>query len=184
MATIALYVRSHQFRDSVSYTVPREYGDPAGTRTYGASSSKGSLRLYMAHSTWPPFRGVRDEFMMEDMHHCETPNGWAYGYELVGATYYKDSELSIWRRIGFGLEYVNATLSFGETLTVHAFVFPIWLTTTIFCVLPGVWVGRKRRRFRRRRRGLLCVTCGYDLRATPGRCPECGSVSGTAPSTA
>ncbi|MDB5174739.1 MAG: hypothetical protein JWN51_3512 [Phycisphaerales bacterium] len=40
-------------------------------------------------------------------------------------------------------------------------------------VLPAVWLVRQT--LPARREG-FCAKCGYDLRATPDRCPECGAV--------
>ncbi|MDB5332244.1 MAG: hypothetical protein JWP03_3395 [Phycisphaerales bacterium] len=52
---------------------------------------------------------------------------------------------------------------------------PIWPLAFLPAVFPIAWSAGYRRRLRRRRktRG-LCPMCGYDVRATPERCPECG----------
>jgi hypothetical protein len=52
---------------------------------------------------------------------------------------------------------------------------PWWSLLIAACVLPGWWVLRRIKSRRLSKRG-LCLTCGYDLRATPDRCPECGRV--------
>ena len=60
-------------------------------------------------------------------------------------------------------------------LRYHAIVFPGWLPAVGFTALPlarGALLVRRRRRVREGH----CKKCGYDLRATPDRCPECGGI--------
>lgn len=52
---------------------------------------------------------------------------------------------------------------------------PMWAPVAMTLILPMVWVIRWRRQRAREMIG-KCAACGYDLRATPQRCPECGAV--------
>src|SRR4051812_19229388 len=54
---------------------------------------------------------------------------------------------------------------------------PHWFLVILTTAIPGVWLYRFIKARRVKRLG-LCPTCGYDLRATPQRCPECGAVPG------
>jgi hypothetical protein len=53
---------------------------------------------------------------------------------------------------------------------------PYWFAGIPTAAPPLLWLRAwfKRRRLGRARSG-LCAACGYDLRATPDRCPECGT---------
>ena len=56
---------------------------------------------------------------------------------------------------------------------------PLWYFAVALALLPVTWTtARVRERLRkRRRRAGCCPVCGYDLRATPDRCPECGALA-------
>jgi hypothetical protein len=56
--------------------------------------------------------------------------------------------------------------------------FPHWFIAAMASLLPAGWLVRCVAAHRRHRRAAAgrCSVCGYDLRATRDRCPECGTV--------
>lgn len=64
----------------------------------------------------------------------------------------------------------------AQVMSIHA--LSISLAIPFLLSLPLSWIGfrlwkRPSLQDRRRRAG-LCPTCGYDVRASPNQCPECG----------
>jgi predicted amidophosphoribosyltransferase len=52
-------------------------------------------------------------------------------------------------------------------------VLPIWMMVVMTTLLALCFVAGLMRRSRRQSEG-RCASCGYDLRASANRCPECG----------
>jgi hypothetical protein len=53
---------------------------------------------------------------------------------------------------------------------------PYWFVIVAFGFLPSIWIiSISRNLLRTKRLPGHCLVCGYDLRATPDRCPECGT---------
>jgi len=85
------------------------------------------------------------------------------------------------RRAGLGFDAYSATVTHFVRLPpapLHGVTVPHWFAALATAGLPAAWVARRHRArvLRRRADTGLCASCGYDLRATPDRCPECGAI--------
>ncbi len=72
---------------------------------------------------------------------------------------------------GFSYESQHLPLVPGEIIYSSHLRVSFWIIFVMALVLPVCRI-----RFRRRYPPGRCAKCGYDLRATPERCPECGEV--------
>jgi hypothetical protein len=61
-------------------------------------------------------------------------------------------------------------------MKLYVLAVPYWLIAVGLGTLPACAATAGVRRRRRERAVGLCRACGYDLRATPQKCPECGTL--------
>lgn len=81
---------------------------------------------------------------------------------------------STWNRLGFVFDRVDIE---GYAFRWWNVAVPGWLPLTITGIVPTARarsIALSRARAARVRKG-LCAECGYDVRASTDRCPECGS---------
>ena len=178
VATSVLWVRSYPYGEMLTW-----FGhDPEGReiRAYGLYSRAGGLQI-----SWDVVAGFRPGSLGDPADHeaeltYERGDRITLGldpfYEYVdfqrapGEEYWQVH----WQR--FGLGYASRSCSApGVSRAVRHLLVPYWLVTFLTALRPLFQIGRWLMARRRSRRG-LCPNCGYDLRATPGRCPECGAL--------
>jgi hypothetical protein len=91
-------------------------------------------------------------------------------------------QVTFWNRFGFGARRFEWAPG-GIVSELRIIVIPYWFLLALATPLPARWLlrGLRSRRHRRLAAAGRCTTCGYDLRGTPDRCPECGATPGPQP---
>ena len=174
-------------------------------RLYAVSSSRGSIQLQYCWCetapgkcvTWarndPRYRGELAFWRDIEPQHDFVPSqplrpksittvNWQMVFpwlDLQDSWIYGDRGTMYWFRThGFrweaGFQDINAPCVL-DRVYFRTLLAPYWALTSCSVPFPGMWFCR-RLRLRRRHSPYYCHTCGYDLRATPDRCPECGTI--------
>jgi len=73
-----------------------------------------------------------------------------------------------------GFAYANVGSVGMPTRRMTALAIPYWSFALLLLITPALALHRARRR-QWRQRHRHCLACGYDLRASADRCPECGA---------
>ena len=197
LAAVALAVRSHRRSDYAGWYYARWAGTTYRETEVALVTGQGGIGIAATRNR---FINPRAEFIAWKENDQHEPRGFRLKFanwsnvradpsriqpttQYLGRTMYMRN---IWNRLGFVREYTNRSFDRAGNVTsrepyawsiyTRQFVgLPLWLIAALASILPAhaaICACRRWRNVKLRR----CSQCGYDLRATPDRCPECGAV--------
>jgi hypothetical protein len=77
---------------------------------------------------------------------------------------------------GFGADTYQVSSAGYPTVREFSVLLPSWFMLSLMSLLPAWYLHRRKKLAGRLSRPGHCLKCDYDLRATPDRCPECGTI--------
>ena len=189
VAMVALWVRSTTTSDIISFTI-------GGNRMLAFRTVPGWLSIE-SFTPWQTAESLRWDVRESDKvnlflegSRAGAATNWGcpgimMHVKLTGVRIPVDAKGKPFRFFYYGMKgpNVSSTINLSPyTLNYAQWVLSFWVLLALFLVLPFVWAflpvrtwWLRRRRLRRWRLRGLCPVCGYDIRATKDRCPECGS---------
>jgi hypothetical protein len=180
--SVALFAASFVFRDELgwkSVTSLNERGSFEGKPTVKLHTRRFELQFGRGKLT---FRASKDNTW-----YPEYPWWYQQGAEFAAEVPPSDPGALSWIdhgkhfglygfQAGYEFDGVNSVAQPSQSFSRWQLALPIWAVAIV--ASPGpLWFSvksRSRRRRSRRRKLCLCPRCGYDCRATPDRCSECG----------
>jgi hypothetical protein len=172
LATTALWVRSEHVSDEWVIAFSRLIKPQGQNSTMLAVSTfRGDVEIQGLRLRIPDTQALMAD--LGSKHDLMPLNGWEFSLENPPEGLDLIDRSTFWQRIGFGFRSTGASSEYGaESSWIIA--TPAWLIMIVSLLMPLQRVFSFISRHRRKRRR-LCVQCGYDVRATPDRCPECGT---------
>lgn len=178
LAIILLWIRSYFISDKLHWSRrPDDQPDEGRMGWFDAWTIRGRLGMLIETNSaylddWP--RDLRHETeSLEFAQPAEIEGPFGHGGLFAGP----NGELPLYHIYfdHFGLAYYRNDIN--GTGHNHNFIIPFWIPAAFTGAFPMVLIARKvrsvyRRRWRREQG--RCASCGYDLRASRERCPECG----------
>jgi hypothetical protein len=142
-----LWIRTYSLSEEIWFHLrPRPYFDP-----------------YLQVGTW------RGQVALVYIHYDYNPNlGW-YPYSIRGSLRY---DQDIPKNGSYGVFGFDRLIFDSKWITARGVYIPLWFIVSGSGALAYLALKWCRLQIPKGK----CSNCGYDLRATPDRCPECGSV--------